>query len=185
MTTTINYLQDPIPQDQEADALQNLCQYLVAKGKYKNLDAALSDADKRVTFLEDADVYSDDPQMATASKDLKLTHALIAGHKLHDILSENDGYLPQLEEAKVARKGSSRSITDVFGSIALDIKVGMSREQIIAKLVGDGLATENAEEAYQFVMRQQAQKKQARLTSVIAILVLGLVLFGLSFFWFR
>ena len=80
---------------------------------------------------------------------------------------------------------SSRSITDVFGSIALDIKVGMSREQIIAKLVDDGLATENAEEAYQFVMRQQAQKKQARLTSVIAILVLGLVLFGLSFFWFR
>ena len=77
MTTTINYLQDPIPQDQEADALQNLCQYLVAKGKYKNLDAALSDADKRVTFLEDADVYSDDPQMATASKDLKLTHAQI------------------------------------------------------------------------------------------------------------
>jgi len=192
MTTAINYLDGGIAPEQEQDAFQQLCGYLVTKGKDKDANAARKDARERVDFLEKADIYSDDPAMKDASWERKATHALIDAHNLGEVLRENDGRLPDPEkptpkpappprqEKAPATEAPARSITDVFGSIELDIRTGLSREQIITKLEDDGMATDNAEEAYDFVRRQHRRKRQNRLIAAAAIVILSILFFFLS-----
>lgn len=188
MTTAIDYRDGNIPPEQEQEAFQQLCAFLVTKGKYKDEATARKDARQRVDFLEKADVYADDPTLAAASWERKATDALIAAHNLGEVLRDNDGQLPSTEKpvptpAPPPSPGEAppaRSITDVFGSIELDIRLGLSREQIITKLTDDGMATDNAGEAYDFVQRQHRKKKQNRLAAAAVIVILSLLFFYLS-----
>ena len=186
MTTAINYLHGDIDPDREEEAFIKLANYLVLKGQYKDEAAARKDAEQRVDFLEKADIYADDPKMDNASWELKAIHALIAAHTLNDVLQANDGQLPDPDQPKPAPPPEAeappgkRSITNVFGSIELDLRTGLSRQQIITKLEDDGLSTENAEEAYDFVRRQHARKRTSRLAAAAAIVVLSVAMFYLS-----
>lgn len=179
MSTAINYLSDYSGPDEEEQALGDLCAYLVYKGKYKDVDAARQDASERVAFLEKADFFADNPRFADASVARKSTEALIQGHSLRQLLADNAGFLPEYEtEAKPAPASEhKRSITDVFGAIELDMRTGLSQEQIVHKLEDSGISRDNAEDAVAVVVRQRRQKRQTRFIAAATILVLSLILF--------
>lgn len=179
MSTAINYLSDYSGPDEEEQALGDLCAYLVYKGKYKDMDAARQDASERVAFLEKADFFADNARLADASMARKSTEALIQGHSLRQLLADNAGFLPEFETEPPATPASDnkRSITDIFGVIALDLRTGLSEEQIVRKLQDNGISHDNAEEAVAVVVRQRRQKRQTRFIAAATILVLSLILF--------
>lgn len=202
MTTAINYLSDFSEAGQEQQALDQLCDYLVLKGKYKDRAAAHKDAGQRVDFLEKADFFS-----ADTSDTGKAITALIQGHGLRGVLEDNDGYLPGMDapEAEPAPATTStarasnpdqsapvatesptaaatpvagkRSITEIFAAIEMDLRTGMSEQQIISKLEDSGIARDNAEDALAVVLRQRNQKRRTRLLAAGTIVLLSLVLF--------
>lgn len=201
MTTAINYLADFSSAEQEREALEQLCDYLVLKGKYKDSDAARKDAKQRVDFLDKADFFSNDETLADASEARKSTAALIQGHNLRKILEENSGYLPDTGPANRPSPGAAaaasasvaaqttpaadtatpvagkRSITEVFAAIEMDLRTGMSQQQIISKLEQSGIARDNAEDALAVVLRQRRQKQRTRLLAAGTIVILSLLLF--------
>lgn len=177
MTTAINYHSEFGDPETEREALRQLCDFLVYKGKYKDADAARRDARQRVEFLEKADFFDGDPELARASEERKATLALIQGHELQNLLADNDGYLPPMENQAGTGAVSKRSITEIFSAIELDIRTGLSRDQIIRKLEDNGLAADNAAEAYDVVMRQRRHKKRTRLVAAVTIVLLALILF--------
>lgn len=202
MTTAINYLTDFSSAEQEREALDQLCDYLVLKGKYKDSDAARKDAKQRVDFLDRADFFSNDETLADASEARKSTAALIQGHNLKKILEENSGYLPDMSVPRPDPHGAAdnssepdvddqsapaadtatpvagkRSITEIFGAIEMDLRTGMSQQQIVSKLEQSGIVRDNAEDALLVVLRQRRQKQRTRLLAAGTIVILSLVLF--------
>ncbi|GAB5501065.1 MAG: hypothetical protein PsegKO_33760 [Pseudohongiellaceae bacterium] len=192
----MNYLSDFPEAEQEQQALDQLCDYLVLKGKYKDRDAAHKDAGQRVDFLEKADFFSADESLADASAARKSIAALIQGHGLRGVLEDNDGYLPGMDAPEAQRTpapnsaardsspsaaatpvAGKRSITEIFGAIELDLRTGMSEQQIISKLEDSGIARDNAEDALAVVLRQRKQKRRTRLLAAGSIVLLSLVLF--------
>jgi len=87
------------------------------------------------------------------------------------------------EPARKSKSVSDRSTTDVFGAIDLDLRNGLSRQQIITKLTGEGLSSDNAADAYDFVLAQRRQKQRGRMLAVAVVAGLGLVFFFLSRFF--
>lgn len=179
MSDAINYLAIEAEAEQEQQALEELCAFLVRRGKYKDVKAANKDADERAEFLEQADFFKDDPRLADASMVRKATEALIQHHQLRELLSANDGRLPEAEQ-KSAGTGRRYSITEIFSAIELDLRTGMDQEQILCKLVDNGIARDNAEDALRTVLRQRQQKRRSRLYAVGTIIILSALLFLFS-----
>jgi len=207
MSTAINYLNGFSSAEQERQALVQLYDYLISKGKYKDRDAAHKDARQRVDFLEKADFFSDDETLADASEARKFIAALIQGHNLRPKLEDNAGYLPGMAagtdvsgdtggqdttsptsstaDTTSGAPGSQpatpvagkRPITEIFAAIEMDLRTGMSKQQIISKLVDSGIASDNAEDALAVVLKQRQHKRRTRVLAAVTIVLLSLVLF--------
>jgi len=179
MTTPIDYLTIDASAEQEQQALDELCAFLVRRGKYKDVKTARKDAEERAEFLEQAEFFKNEPRLAGASMARKSTEALIQRHQLQELLDANGGVLPEPEEKST---GSARhySITEIFSAIELDLRTGMDREQILRKLEDDGVARDNAEDALQAVLRQRHQKRRSRLYAFGTIILLSALFFLFS-----
>lgn len=195
MTTAINFYSEFGEPAKDQEAFTQLCDYLVYKGKYKNVDAARRDAKERVSFLEKMDFYADKADLGDASFERKAALALIEGHDLQSVLADNKGFLP-LEQEPVAQpepeaeSGQSapageqaaaaagkRPITEVFSAIELDLRTGLDRDQIVRKLMDSGLSADNAADAIEAVVRQRRQKQQTRLLAGTTIAIVALVMY--------
>jgi hypothetical protein len=195
MTTAINFYSEFGEPAKDQEAFTQLCNYLVYKGKYKNTDAARRDAKERVSFLEKMDFYADKADLGAASFERKAALALIEGHDLQSVLADNKGFLP-LEQEPVAQPepeaesgqsaaageqavGSTgkRSVTEVFSAIELDLRTGLDRDQIVRKLMDNGLSADNAADAIEAVVRQRRQKQQTRLLAGTTIAIVALVMY--------
>lgn len=100
-----NYLHSPAESLAEAEALEEMCQYLVSIGKYQNKEDAKNDALERISFFEKINLYEKDPGLKESSTAKKQVHALIYGHNLHDTIVENSGFLPDAKTANSSNKG--------------------------------------------------------------------------------
>lgn len=179
MSTPTNFLAIEAGAEQEQQALEELCAFLVQRGKYRDAKAARKDAEERVEFLEQAEFFKNNPQLAEASTPRKAIDALIQHHKLQELLSENDGVLPEPEE-KAAGGGRRYSITEIFSAIELDLRTGMDQEQILRKLEDNGVARDNAGDALQAVLRKRKQKRRSQLYAVGTIIILSSLFFLFS-----
>ena len=179
MSTPTNYLAIEAGAEQEQQALEELCAFLVQRGKYKDARAARKDAEERAEFLEQADFFKNEPQLADASAARKATEALIQHHQLQELLSASGGVLPKPEE-KAAGSGRRYSITEIFSAIELDLRTGMDQEQILRKLEDNGVARDNAEDALQAVLRKRKQKRRSQLYAVGTIIILSALFFLFS-----
>lgn len=179
MNTSINYLAIEAGADHEQQALEELCAFLVQRGKYKDAKSARRDAEERAKFLDEADFFKSGSQLADASITRKSTEALIQHHKLRELLNANGGLLPDPEE-KAAGSGRRYSITEIFSAIELDLRTGMDQEQILRKLEDNGVARDNAEDALQAVLRKRKQKRRSQLYAVGTIIILSALFFLFS-----
>jgi hypothetical protein len=91
-----NFMHGYSGEAEEMYAYQEMLDYLIQAGKYPDVIAADNDARDRVRFCEEMDLYADDARLKNASVYQRKIQALIHSNKLQDIIAENDGYLPGL-----------------------------------------------------------------------------------------
>ena len=79
---------------EEQRAYREVLDYLVREGCYADVIKADNDASERVRFCEEMELYARDPVLRNASAYQRKIQALINANELHEIITENDGYLP-------------------------------------------------------------------------------------------
>ncbi len=79
---------------EEQQAYREVLDYLVREGCYADVISADNDASERVRFCEEMELYARDPVLRNASVYQRKIQALINANELHEIITENDGYLP-------------------------------------------------------------------------------------------
>ena len=83
---------------EEQQAYREVLDYLVREGRYTNVIDADNDASERVRFCEKLDLYADDQRLSNASAYQRKILALIQANQLQEVIAENDGYLPGLDD---------------------------------------------------------------------------------------
>ena len=83
---------------EEQQAYREVLDYLVREGRYADVIDADNDASERVRFCEKLDLYADDQRLRNASAYQRKILALIQANQLQEIIAENDGYLPGLDD---------------------------------------------------------------------------------------
>lgn len=96
MTNRTNFMRGSTDAEAEELALLEMCEYLVALGKYSSVIEAKIDALERVKFFSKLGLDTIDPQLLNASPARKSVHALIYGHELHEIIESGNGFLPEV-----------------------------------------------------------------------------------------
>jgi len=110
MSNRTNFLKGSTNPQAELRALDEICIYLVSIGKYENTESAKTEALERVGLFKELGLYKNDPGLSNASPERKSVHALIYGHDLHDLLVENNGYLPETSETEHPKSDSMQAI---------------------------------------------------------------------------
>jgi ABC-type multidrug transport system fused ATPase/permease subunit len=90
-------------ESEETQAYREVLGYLVEMGRYDDVVQADNDASERVKFCEEIGLYADDARLKNASVVQRKLQALIHANKLHDVITENGGYLPTSNTMESAR----------------------------------------------------------------------------------
>lgn len=116
-----NFMREFADESERQQAYLALLDYLVNTGSYPDVTEADNDACERVRFCEEIDLYADNEYLKNASIHQKKIQALIHANGLQDVIVENDGNLPELNNA-------STQLSPVQESNVISLVPGASAE---------------------------------------------------------
>lgn len=177
-----NFMREFADESEQQQAYQVLLDYLVNMGHYADEAEADNDACERVRFCEEIDLYADNEYLKNASIHQKKIQALIHANGLQDVIAENDGNLPEINNTV------STQLSPVQESNVISLVPGASPESVVVLEASENGSLASAEkavtESVSTVEDLPAAKRNPFLQAVLylakSVIIIGILLISLT-----